>query len=64
MTDISNSPFPSSLQNTETRYFVLWAGKLNKIQTDFSWYGSINAVAKHSVTGFWEFLNPIRTWQD
>ena len=23
MTDISNFPFPSSLQNTETRYFVL-----------------------------------------
>ena len=25
VTDISNFPFPSSLQNTETRYFVLWA---------------------------------------
>ena len=24
VTDISNFPFPSSLQNTETRYFVLW----------------------------------------
>ena len=23
VTDISNFPFPSSLQNTETRYFVL-----------------------------------------
>ena len=24
VTDISNFPFPSSFQNTETRYFVLW----------------------------------------
>ena len=32
MTDISNFPFPSSFQNTETRYFVLcrtYAGSIS-----------------------------------
>ena len=34
----------------------LGAGNLNKIQTLCSLYGSINAVAKHSVARFREFL--------
>ena len=32
VTDISNFTFPSSLQNTETRYFVLWALYLTSVQ--------------------------------
>ena len=38
VTDISNFPFPSSLQNTETRYFVLWT---------YSWKSCWGCIAIH-----------------
>ena len=41
MTDTSNFPFPSSLQNTETRYFVLW---LQPADLQSGWSVFLNAL--------------------
>ena len=56
VTDISNSMFPSSLQNMETRYFVLWfkisvLPWFSKILEKFMYKRGIKFLDKHNIIG-------------
>ena len=49
VTDISNFPFPSSFQNTETRYFVLWWYIRSKFKTSHTSCRPIRSVVIRAI---------------